>query len=213
METALAVAALVITALVLAFVMWNGRRQSAALKAWLDSLSERTERQREAESGKGWPETRVRELHFFLPPKSAHPIAAFEGIQKENEDLIVGKEIRISKRWVTELHVRFALDAPQRLTGIRWGFAPGTSGARVLEFRNTFAVEIAAEVPKEIFRDRHGFWHIEMPLGIVQPGGTMRELAFTVKGDRPGRFPLEFEILTAEGGSPFRETLWVEVTE
>lgn len=83
----------------------------------------------------------------------------------------------------------------------------------MLEYRKAFAVETVSEMPKEIFKDRHGYWHIESPFSMLQPEGACSELAFTVKGDRPDRFPLEFEISTDEGKKPFRENLWVEVTD
>ncbi|MBM3132844.1 MAG: hypothetical protein FJZ95_07435 [Chloroflexi bacterium] len=213
METALAIAAIVITSLTLAYVVWNGERQVSQLSAQIKALCDQPGRPGQQASGEACEEARIRDLQFFLPAKAKRPIAAFEGVQKENEEVALGKEVKISKRWETELHVRFELSAPQHLTAIRWGFGQGAGCPEVIEYRDAFAIETVSKIPKEIFKDRHGYWHIRSPFAIPQSEGTCSELAFTVKGDKPGRFPLEFEIGTNEGQKPFKEALRVEVTD
>ncbi len=74
-------------------------------------------------------------------------------------------------------------------------------------------MEIASQFEREVYQDWHGYWHIEFPFPRFLPKDFCYVLAFTVKGETPGKFPLEFEISTDEGKDPFKHNLWVEITE
>lgn len=213
METALAVAAIVVTSLTLAYVVWNGERQSKQTNAQLKTLSEQTDLLKKQLVGDVYEQAQIRDLQFFLPAKAKRPIAVFEKVQKENEEIFLGKEIKISKRWETELHVRFTLAAPQKLRGIRWGFPDGTGHPKMLEYRKAFEIETVSQFDREIYKDWHGDWHMEFPFSRFLPKDFCYVLSFTVKGEANGKFPMEFEISADEGKSPFKETLWVEVTD
>lgn len=214
METGLAVAAIAIASLTLAYVVWSGQRQARQLSARIKALSPQAESMRKQPVGDVYEQARIRDLGFFLPAKSSRPIAVFEDVQKEDEEVILGKEIKISKRWETELHVRFLLEAQQRLRYIGWGFSGGGKDRPVIvEYRSPFVAKTVRQFDREIYQDWHGYWHIEFPFPRFVPKGFCFVLSFTVKGKAGGRFPLEFEIGTEEGIAPFKETLWVEITD
>lgn len=213
METALAIAAIAIASLTLAYVVLSGQRQCRQLGAQIKALSDQTDLLRKQLLSEVYEQAQVRGLEFFLPAKAQRPIAVFEGIQKEDGEVILGKEIKISKRWVTELHVRFSFAAPQKLRGIVWGFPADRGYPHIVEYRKAFRVEILSEFQQEIYKDWHGHWHMEFPFPRFLPKDFCFVLSFTVKGDSTGRFPLEFEIITDEGKEPFRGTLSVEVTD
>lgn len=214
METGLAVAAIAIASLALAYVVWSGQRQARQLSAQIKALSEQAEPMRKPPVGDVYEQARIRDLEFFLPAKSSRPIAVFEDVQKDGEEITLGKEITISKRWETELHVRFLPEGRQRLQYIRWGFSGGGKDRPVIvEYRTPFMAKAVRQVDREIYQDWHGYWHIEFPFPRFVPKDFCFVLSFTVKGKAGGRFPLEIEIGTEEGMAPFKETLWVEITD
>lgn len=214
METALAIAAIAIASLTLAYVVLSGQRQCRQLGAQIKALSDQTDLLRKQLLGEVYEQAQVRDLEFFLPAKAQRPIAVFDGIQKEDGEVILGKEVKISKRWVTELHVRFLLDAQQKLRQVCWGFSNGgKERPAILEYRSPFVAKAVRQFDREIYQDWHGHWHMEFPFPRFLPKDFCFVLSFTVKGDSNGRFPLEFEIITDEGKEPFRGTLSVEITD
>ena len=122
METILSTFAITISLLTLAYVVWSGQKHSKQLSDQIKSLSEQTDLLRKQLFGEVYEEAQIRSLQFFLPAKANRPIAVFEEIQKEDEEIVLGQEIKINRRWETELHVQCWMDAPQRLRLISWGF-------------------------------------------------------------------------------------------
>jgi hypothetical protein len=210
MDNVLAIGAIVsasVAVLTLACAIWSIRR-----------LSEQTDLLRKQIFGEVYETAQIKSLQFFLPAKANRPIAVFEEIQKEDEEVVLGQEIKISRRWETELHVQFWMDAPQRLRLISWGF-PASVGEdqypdrpNIMEYRRPFASEITSRFEREVYQDWHGYWHIEFPFPRLLPKEYCLTICFTIKGDRPGKFPLEFEITTDEAKGPHKECLWIEVT-
>ena len=212
-----AIIAAVVTVLTLIYAIMSSRKQTKQLSAQTEYLSDQTELLRKQIYGEIFDTAQIRDLHFYLPAGKIHPIAVFEDIQTENEELILGEEVRISKTWETELHVRFCMDAPQRLRLITWGFADNPDHEAypdyptIPHYKQAFAKQTVSQFEREIYQDWHGNWTMEFPFPRFFPEGFYYTICFTVKGNSPGRFPLQFEITVDEAKNPFKKRLWIEV--
>lgn len=220
LDIMLAIAAIIAALVAVATLIYairSGERQAKQLAAQTERLSKQTELLRRQLFGEVYEEARIRDLRFFLPDKRKHPVAGFEGIQKEKEEVNLGKEVKVTQGRETELHVQFWMDDPQKLRAISWGFIDNFKGKEcldhpeVLRLQRAFVVEKTSQFEREIYKDWHGRWHMEFPFSRFLPKDEVYVLCFIVKGDKDGKFPLAVNIRTEEAMNPFREELWVEV--
>ena len=211
MDNVLAICAIISTSIavvILVCLIWSIRWLSEQIESWRNQIF-----------GEVYEEAQIKSLQFFLPAKSNRPIGVFEEIQKEDEDIVLGQELAISKRWETELHVQFLMDAPQRLRLVRWGFPGKTnedtypSRPAIKEYRKPFDTETINQFEREAYRDWNGYWHIEFPFSKFLPEEYCFTICFTIKGDGIGRFPLEFEIAADKAERPYKEYLWIEIQD
>ena len=165
--------------------------------------------------GEVYPEAKIRNLEFYLPERRKHSVDYFSQEQKEDEEVSLGKEIKIQKGKEIELHVRFWLDAPQTLRIISFGFLDKSEEKNYAEHpivvKNTRAF-----VKKEILqfpRCESIDWHNHYTIEYINPRRmTKNELmvvSFIVKGVKEGKFPIAFHIHTEEAKEPYKEIMWV----
>jgi len=180
-------------------------------------LSDQADLLRKQIFGEVYEQSKVKGLQFFLPEGRKRPLKAFEDIQKEKDEVSLGKEIKVKEDYQTEVHVQFWLDAPQRLRAISLGFLDNLEGKEfvnhpiVPKLQRAFAVEKTSKFEREIYMDWHGHWHMEFPFSRFLPKDECFLLCFLIKTNSSGKFPLAFNIRTEEAKNPYRENLWVEV--
>ena len=203
----------------LIYVIVTGRKQARQLADQTRGISVQTELLRKQIFGEVYEEAKIRGLEFFLPEKRKRAIHGFESLQQEKQELSLGKNVGIEQGREIELHVRFWMDAPQKLRAISWGFLDSLLGKNyeghpeVLKLQRAFVVEKTSQFEREIYKDWHGHWHMEFAFSRFLPKDEAYYLCFIVKGDREGRFPLGFNVRTEEATNPFAEELWIEVTK
>ncbi len=203
----------------LIYAIKSGRKQAQQLADQTRGISTQTELLRKQIFGEIYEEARIRDIEFYLPEKRKRPVHEFQSLQREKQELGLGKAVRIGKGREIELHARFWMDAPQKLRAISWGFLDNLTGKgyeghpEVLKLQRAFVVEKTSQFEREIYRDWHGHWHMEFPFSRFLPKDEVYVLCFKVKGDEEGRFPLAVNIRTEEAKNPFRGELWVEVTQ
>ena len=183
----------------------------------MNKIAEQTELLRKQIFGEVYDEAQVRDLQFFLPEKRKHPVAVFEGIQKEKEETNLGKELKIKNNSELEIHVQFWMNAPQKLRAISWGFVDVLDNKEyeghptIPKLQRAFVIKKTSQFEREIYMDWHGHWHIEFPFSRFLPKDEVFVLCFIVRSRGNGKFPLAFNIRTEEAKNPYRESLWVEV--
>jgi len=216
----LAVAA-VIAALVavatLIYAIKSGREQAERLAAQTKNIFDQTELLRKQVFSEVYDEAKIRNLRFYLPERRKRPVAGFEGIQKEREEVDLGKEVKVGKESEIELHVQFWMDAPQKLRALSWGFVDSfgrkerVNHPTIPRLQRAFKVKETSHFEREIYMDWHGHWHMEFPFPRFLPKDECYVLCFIVKSNCSGKFPLAFNIRTEEAKNPYTESLWVEV--
>ena len=160
----------------------------------------------------------IRDLQFFLPSASECRVKGLEQIQKQDEGIVFGSELKIQKGIETELHIQFFFGAPQRLRNITIGFPNSFEEKKynerpnIIEYRKPFVVEEISHLEREITKDWHGFWHVEYPFPRFMPNGECFVACILVLGNTCGRFPLHFELSTEEAKNSLKAILWVEVS-
>jgi len=213
MDTALAIAAIASALIALAAlicVIVIGRKQ-------INKIAEQTELLRKQLFGEVYEKAQIRNLRFYLPEKRKHVVKGFESLQKEKEEVPLGKKVEIKGNSNTELHVQFWMDAPQRLRAINWGFIDDPSNDNIKEYptipklQRAFVVEKTSEFEREIYKDWHGHWHMEFPFSRFVPKDEVFVLCFIVQSSSEGKFPLEVTIRTEEAKKAYTETIWVKV--
>ncbi len=213
MNTALAIAAIVSTLIALATlicVIIIGRKQ-------VDKIADQTELLRKQIFGEVYEEARIRDLQFYLPTRRKHPVKGFEGMQKETDEVNLGKKLEVKSNSELEIHVQFWMDAPQRLRAISWGFLDKFNGEEyenhptIPKLQRAFVMKKTSQFEREIYMDWHGHWHMEFPFSRFFPKDECYVLCFIVQSNSNGKFPLAFSIRTEEAKNDYTEILWVEV--
>ncbi len=154
----------------------------------------------------------IRGPEFYLPEKRKHIVKYFSERQKDDEEIPLGSKIEIPKKKEVELHVRFWLDAPQRLRIISFGFLNRLKGHPVvIKNIRAFVRKEYGTIPRCETKDWHDHYTIEYVNPRRMPKGECVVCSFSVKGYKEGRFPLAFNICTEEAREEFREKLWVIV--
>lgn len=202
----------------LIYAVRSGRKQAGKLATQTKSISEQTELLRKQVFCEVYDEAQIKNLQFFLPEGRKCPAMGFKDIQKENEEIRLGKEAKLQKGKETDLHIQFWIGAPQRLRFISCGFPDSLDGTphkyhpSIINYKKAFIVKELSHFEREITQDWHGHWRMEFPFPRFLPKGECYVLCLTVIGNDAGKFPLALEISTEEAKNSFRENLWVEVT-
>ena len=203
------VAALVAIATLISAIK-SGKKQAQQLGDQIDLL-------RKQVFGEVYEKAQIKNLQFYLPTRRKRPIKEFADMQKEMEEVELGKEVQIRKGEMIELHVQFWMCAPQSLRFVSWGFLDKFEDKSypqhpvIEDYIRAYPEKIISELPREIYRDWHGHWHIEFGYFRFIPKDQCFLLCFTVIGHMNGKFPLGFWVSTAEAKHEYDEVLWIEV--
>lgn len=213
MNTALAIAAIASALIALATLIWAiiiGRKQ-------INKIAHQTELLRKQIFSEVYEEAQIRDLRFFLPERRKHQVSGFDSLQEDKKEVDIGKEIEIKKDSETELHVKFLMDAPQRLRAISWGFSDKLNSEEyenhptITRLKRAFVVQKTSQFEREIYMDWHKHWHMEFPFSRFLPKDETFALCFIVRSYSKGKFPLVFNIRTEEAKKPYKDTTWVKV--
>jgi len=167
--------------------------------------------------GEVYKRAKIKGLCFFLPEKHKHSVTGFESVQKEKEEVSFDKELQLIKDSEMEVHVKFFMDAPQRLRAITYGFVDKFAKKEyeghptIPRPKRAFKVIERQHFNRELYMDWHGQWHTEFPFSRFLPKDECFVLCFIVKTGVAGKYPLVFEIRTEEAKNNYVESLWVEV--
>lgn len=182
-------------------------------------LSKQLELLRKQVFGEIYETSRIRDLQFFLPAKKRHDVRGFEQLQHDIRDIELGKEVQVRKSTLIELHIRFWWDAPQKLRYFAFGFLDNYKGCEysglptIDKYLTPFKKDEYRTLPREIYRDWNGFWHIEYGYERFAAKNDCLTVCFSVEGKNPGKFPLHFEVSSQEAEHNYEEVLWVEIIE
>jgi len=210
------VAALVVIG-TLIYAIVSGIKQAKHISAQTESLSTQTELLRKQIFGEVYDSAQIRDVQFFLPEKRKCIAIGFEEQQMEDEEIARGKEVKIKQGKETDLHIKFTIDAPQRLRNITCGFLDKFEESnyyahpKIVNYKRPFAIEEFGPPERKVYRDWHGFWHIEFFYPKFLAKDDCFVLCFALMTEGVGKFPLHIEISTEEAKGPYKEVLWVEV--
>ncbi|MFC2022335.1 hypothetical protein ACFLTR_03905 [Chloroflexota bacterium] len=167
--------------------------------------------------GEVYKRAKIKGLCFYLPEKQKRSVTGFESAQKEKEEVNFDKELQLIKDSEIEVHVKFFMDAPQRLRAITWGFVDKFAEKEyegrptIPRLQRAFKVVERQHFERELYMDWGGQWHMEFPFSRFLPKDECFVLCFIVKTNGTGKYPLVFEIRTEEAKNNHVESLWVDV--
>lgn len=201
----------------LIYAIKSGRKQAQNLATQTENISTQTELLRKQVFGEVYETAQIKDVMFFLPEKRKRVVAGFEHQQIDNEEVAIGNKVKIGLGSDTELHFKFTLAAPQRLRNISCGFLDRFEEKNyyahpsITEYRRPFTIEEFGPPERKVYRDWHGFWHIEFLYPRFLAKDDCFVVCFALTATNAGEFPFHLEITTEEARSPFKEVLWVQV--